>query len=729
MALLPLTTAGDTLGFERATGRLVSLRSHAAPEQEFIAPAPEHPAFVIQYLDEDGRYRQLTSLMAETVEVTGDETRLVACYRRLGGRQVHVIFTVRAEAGNRFSHWGISVENRAGLRITDVQFPFVVASYALEGNRAILWPLVMGELLRNPAPDHLAPDFPYAWQFHPEHGDSLHYPGGTFAQFLAYYNDRAGVYLACDDTAGHVKLIKALHRDPGIRLGVAHAGDWPAAGARTLEYEVLLGTFTGDWYAAAELYRAWALEQHWATPLHRRTDVPAWLLDSPPYITIRPQGILDAGPVHPVEEFLPYEKIIPLLEGVSARVGAPLAAVIMGWERGGSWVYPDCFPPIGGDASVTNFTRLARERGWHVGSFCNGTRWVTAHAWNGYDGEAYFNEQQGERTVCRQPSGALWTEWWDRSWRPSYACCLGVEQTREIARDFVRRLLGWGLESIQFFDQNCGAATFPCFAGDHEHPPAPGCWMNEVMAEMLRQFRAEAAALGETEVIHSTEQPANELALPLFQQCDVRVYPPGYGGTAIPLYHYLYHECIIMQGGMGGGPEPHHLPIRNAYNCVLGIIPGAVLTGDGTLLNRDTFNWAPWEPKVGNNDHSLEVIRTATALRRGPGRDFLVYGRMQAPAEVDEIDTVAWEWNGRVFRVPAVFHAAWTAPDGRFGVVLANWTGRRRRVRLTDPRLGARATAHCSGTTLTRRGIELADGQAVVSVPALGCMLVEGDQP
>jgi len=724
MDLLCLTTVCDILRFECATGRLVSLRSHMAPEQEFIAFAPEHPAFVIQYLDDDGKYRQLTSLTAETVEVVGEETRLIAHYRKLDGREIDVTFTVRAEAGDRFSRWEITVENGAGLRIVDVQFPFIVASYALPGSRALLRPYNMGELIVNPQPEHLAPDFPFAWQFHPDNTDFMHYPGGTFAQLLAYYNDRAGLYLSCDDTAGNVKLIKVLHRDPGIRLGVAHVGDWPD-GARTLEYDVLLGSFTGDWYAAAELYRSWALGQHWAAPLRQRTDVPAWLLDSPPYITVRPQGVLDAGPVCPVEEFLPYEKIIPLLDGVSKRVGAPLVAVIMGWERGGSWVYPDCFPPIGGDESVTNFTRMARERSWHIGSFCNGTRWVTAHAWNGYDGEAYFRAHQGERGVSRMPSGALWEECWDRAWRPSYACCLGARETRGIARDFVRRLLGWGLESIQFFDQNCGAATFPCFAQDHEHPPLPGKWMKEAMARIIGEFHAAADELGEREVIHSTEMPANEFCLPLYQECDVRVQPPGYGGNAVPLYHYLYHECIVMQGGMGGGPEPYHLPIRNAYNCVLGEIPGAVLTSDGTLLNKDTYNWAPWEPKVGNNDHALEVIRTATALRRGPGRDFLVFGRMQTPAEVGEIDTITWEWGSRVFRVPAVFHAAWSAPDGRFGIVLANWTGRRRRVRLADPRLGTAATVHASGAKLTRRRLNLTNGPAAITVPALGCVLVE----
>ena len=112
----------------------------------------------------------------------------------------------------------------------------------------------------------------------------------------------------------------------------------------------------------------------------------------------------------------------------------------------------------------------------------------------------------------------------------------------------------------------------------------------------------------------------------------------------IPLYQYLFHECIIINGMCSVGPEPFSLTIRNALNGVLGEIPGGVMTGDGTLLNRETFNWAAWEPKVGDNDDALEVIRTVTAMRRGPGRDFLVFGRMQRPTTchvvaISHIDT------------------------------------------------------------------------------------------
>ena len=112
---------------------------------------------------------------------------------------------------------------------------------------------------------------------------------------------------------------------------------------------------------------------------------------------MRIQGELDFGPAEPNREFLPYSKIVPLLEKVSKRIDSPLVAVVMSWERPGPWIYPDCFPPAGGDESLSEFTQLARDRGWHVGSFCNGTRWVTQLFWSGYDGEKYFARAKWER--------------------------------------------------------------------------------------------------------------------------------------------------------------------------------------------------------------------------------------------------------------------------------------------------------------------------------------------
>jgi len=164
---------------------------------------------------------------------------------------------------------------------------------------------------------------------------------------------------------------------------------------------------------------------------------------------------------------------------------------------------------------------------------------------------------------------------------------------------------------------------------------------------------------------------------------------------------------------------------REGATRVVEVGPGGVLTGDGRLLNRDTFNWAPWEPPVGNNDDSLAMLRCTTALRRGKAKDFLVFGRMQRPAEATGIKVVHWESEGQVHKIPAVFHAAWQNPQGRFGITLANWTNETQAVSLSDARLGKQIVESISAQDVKTRPRQVNMGKVTVSLPPLSCALVE----
>lgn len=716
---LLLETAVDTLTFDPASGRLISLRSKDQPDVELLTGSATDPAFVLDYLGEDRQYRQLVSHQAASISTTvsqaGPERKVTCVFSQLAGLDVDVTLEALATPQDRLSRWSIRVRNGAGIEIASLQYPFIVV--ASNGGGTLLLPENFGHLRTGAALDQQPNDDPIHWR-----DMYFHYPGFMFAQFLAWYGSSGGVYIACDDTAGHVKILKALKRGTGMRLGIAHVGDWPSAGERTLEYNVVLGSFQGDWYDAADLYRDWTLRQPWATPLPKRADVPAWLLDSPVYITVRPQGYMDHEAMA-IEAFLPYEKCLPALDQIAQKVAAPLAVILMAWERGGPWVYPDCFPPAGGDEAMRRFGETVRARGWHTGSFCNGTRWVLSRS-DGYDGGTFYAQNRGEQTVCRNHDGSLDRENW--GWRDGYRCCMGQAETRRIATDFVRHLLSWGMESIQFFDQNCNASTLPCFAADHGHPPIPGKWMAAAMTDTIRGFQQAAREAGQKGVIQSTENPCNDYCLPLFQQCDVRICAPTSSGPSdfVPIFHYLFHECIVIQGMMSVGPEPYSLPIRTALNGVWGEIPGAVLTGDGTLLNRDTLNWAPWSPKVGSNDDALEMLRVVTAMRRGPGRDFLVLGRMQHPAQVSGVPQVEWKEQGRDHRVPAVVSATWQAPDGRFAVVLANWTNESHAVTVSEPRLGPSATVQVTAREPGTSRMESASSDYAITVPPLSCVLL-----
>ncbi|MFA6112310.1 MAG: hypothetical protein WDA75_26420, partial [Candidatus Latescibacterota bacterium] len=88
------------------------------------------------------------------------------------------------------------------------------------------------------------------------------------------------------------------------------------------------------------------------------------------------------------------------------------------------------------------------------------------------------------------------------------------------------------------------------------------------------------------------------------------------------------------------------------------------------------------------------------------------------------IRTIQWQHGGHDNRIPAVFHAAWTDPTGRFGVVLANWTTEPQEIEIADARLGSTVTLHRSGER-TEPPVNLpGTGPVRVVLPALGCAVL-----
>jgi len=157
--------------------------------------------------------------------------------RDLGGLALDATVTVRGGRGERWAAWSVSVRDRTpgGLRLTHVAFPWI--ALARGPSTAILQPFGAGRLIRGPLLDALEADTPAAFELRPETFDCLHYPGYTFAQFLAAMGPRAGVFVAARDGTGRPKLVKPLATDHGrIRLALAQLGD-----PQTLDTEVVVG--------------------------------------------------------------------------------------------------------------------------------------------------------------------------------------------------------------------------------------------------------------------------------------------------------------------------------------------------------------------------------------------------------------------------------------------------------------------------------------------------------
>lgn len=682
-----LETTNETIIFDQL-GRICSFRVKAAYDQEMIQYI-KAPAIELQYLKDKDIY-QLTADDAKECIVEETENEIRFTYKQIGNRNIDI--ETRAFIEQDTIKMTLEIRNGEKLPVCQIRFPVAISRYQLDGrigSETILRPYHAGQLIEAPSPKMLEADCPYTWMLRPENTNTGHYPGQTFAQFLAYYNDRAGIYAACDDTDGNIKVIKPVHRN-GIRLGFQHVADWREK--QKLGYCIILKGFVGDCYDAADIYREWFEKQTWAKPIKSREDIPQWLLELPFHVIFRIQGEVDAGPAKANDCFLPFEKNIPRLKEISERLESPVLPVIMGWEKNGPWVYPDCFPITGGEDSLKKFRSQLEELKWHLGTYSNGTRWVIGHYWSGYDGRKYLEEEKGRESFCRTLQQQEWKENWDSGWRESFACCIASSVTKGIAAEFQQKMLEYGVDYIQFLDQNVGCASFPCYSDSHGHVPMPDIWMTEEMEIFLNMMKSiEGEKRGE--VVTALEQPCCEFFIPHIHICDVRPIPPGHSEWKkdfFPLYQYLFHEYILLQGTFGKGADPFHMRIKSAWNFVLGNLDGGILGSQGEFVdNLECYPWAVWKKNTGDQEKIIQIIKNLQILRRGSAKEFLAFGRMERPVELHKIPVARWEYENKIYEIPKIFHSFWKAPDGRNAAVFANWTEKEQTVTFSDKRLSS----------------------------------------
>lgn len=732
MELIRLDSKAGMVCLSASDMALVSMRAGFDSGQEFAAQMKNLPTFVIGYFDDKRRYRHISSKSFSKVNIAqstdgGGRQTVTGVFSGLVAFDITVTVTATSCKCSEYVDFGITLDNQSDVQVFQVQYPYVVCRFHLDGEKgsetiALPHGYGSGRIIKNAGDAvfsggwwsrKLRPDSSRTWEISTASGgirQGSHYPGMQYAQFLCYYNDRGGIYIACDDTVANVKLFLPLDAGDCLRMGVSHIGDWPQNGSRTLEYRTRLTFFKGDWYDAADIYRSWFEKTQLYQPIYLRKDMPQWLLKSPVYITIRPVGMIDCGPVEPLSEFLPYEKCIPLLEDIAKKVNAPLCIIMMGWEKRGSWLFPDCFPPAGGEESMKNFVAMARERGWRVGMFGNGNNFCIENTWAHDDsGYALYDKMNVDSFACIEPDGKVWDARWD--WRPGVLMCISQPQTIEMSREYVRHVVEeWGMESLQFMDQNNGAGVFPCYSDKHGHPAAPGKWMQDGITKFMTELRSISAP--GLEVIHSAESGLSEVSLPLFHETELRIYPPEFNNDYIPMYQYLFHDCTVLHAMMGFGPEPYHLALRTAASYIYGTIPGGVLKGDGLLLDLDTGNWAEWVAPVENHDNAMHIMKSCAAMRRSRFASHLVYGKMQRPLENFESGRHIWtDLRGTEQNLASVFQTVWVTQEGEVAAALANWRETPQEVTLSDPRFtnGQKLTLWCADDQLEAYEVAASD--------------------
>lgn len=656
---------GYELLIDAQKGTLESLRSTFGPAHDLLLPGHAAlPAFNVELMDSDSKFTTVNSLQAAEITVRKDgkptEPVISISYRRIAGLDLGASVSIRCPADETLTYWTLALENETDSWIAHVQFPVIQIPFGSPGDgnsSRLLWSFADGALAGPVTPSISAGPWGASQRNTPEIWRYNNYPGEwTSTQLMAYYNDAGGLYVACDDAAGLPKFIGPLLEENGVTLGMGHYPGTRGPGTATLPYNVVLGTFHGDWYAAAEIYRKWASQQPFcSTKLAERKDCPKWIADSPVGIAFPMRGQCDwDGPAKVNPEYTPATNALPYLEKLAASLESPLMPIVFNWERRGPWVQPDAIPPLGGKDAMQKFMVRAKANGWHPVIYGDGLCWVTWQKNTDYNGMSYFHSHGGDRAVARKWDGSFLEDVWP--WRKNYVACVGTEGGREMILGMTRDMAEFGPHVIQQFDQGPGPRA--CYAADHGHPPVPGPWMTKAFTGLV-EADAQAARSANPDTAMSCEGAPPETYLQKFHIWDARV-------RTCPLYSFLYHEYANgHEGFYTNRVSDEALRLSVARALVTGYMVTFTLRNNGLI----EYDWdQPWNSAIPDQKAILEWTRSANHFRAGIARDFLIYGRMLRPWRVSNVSEQDFGWGEE----PLVQSATWRAQDGRIGVVLAN---------------------------------------------------------
>lgn len=651
-------------------GTIESFRMANGAGHELLIPNHGRlPLFIIEFLGESPKFRTISSSEARKVIVTKTETdgveTIVLDYEGISDFGIGARVTVRCPKNEALTYWSLEVDNPTAEWIGHIQFPIIEVPFDCnpteENHSYILSSLYDGVLASPVIPTTVIGSWRQPRYNTPETWRSTNYPRECTAQLLAYYNAFGGLYVACEDPTGVPKLISPIVEKEGVTMGLGHYPGTHGPGKTNLAYNVVLGTFQGDWHNAAEIYRNWASKQPFTTrKIAQRPELPKWLFEPLVGVAFPMRGQGDWDPPATINpEYSPATKALPYLDKLAQAFDSPLMPIVFNWEHAGPWVQPEAFPPVGGEAGMRKFMKDAKAKGWHPVIYGNGLNWVVGQKNTGYDGMEYFQTHGGEAAAIRRADGTIIPS---VGWRTLYQTCVATDASRKMILGMTRGMAELGPDAVQQFDQGVGAVA--CYATDHGHPPVPGPWMSKAFASLLKEDNEIARSVNPM-VTTSSEGAPPEVYLQDFGFWDARF--GGGGSLNCSLFSFIYHEYLPAHAGFylnSVNDEALRASVARAF--VMGYILNFTLRDKGQI----SFEWNHiWDRAIPDQNAILDWAKRATHFRTGVARDFLLFGKMLLPWSVTNVPYRDYGYG----KEPLVQSATWQSQDGRIGVVLANY--------------------------------------------------------
>jgi uncharacterized protein (TIGR03437 family) len=490
------------------------------------------------------------------------------------------------------------------------------------------------------------------------------YPAGQLSmQMAAFYNSDAGLFVASHDSGGNTKSIQ-WWTTPGppktATLRFNHVLPDQPTDAINLPYEVVIGTFNGDWTAAADLYKDWASQQQWVQDAIRKGP-PTWMAD------LGPARLFDDSQRHQLaSSSTSYQPFLQEQSANFSAFGAPSLVTLWGWENLGTFFSGAYFPPNGGWTAFDQMVAVLHQQHnrldllispifvdaatpmWQDSSTRGAASIDLAGKFVPYNILAFIPHT----FMFMDPASSFWHDY---------------------IVDVVGTLAAHGVDAVQLDTWPINA--FPDDYSTGHLPGSGGNWQAQSMLTILHDMRQSIASAG-SQMALSTEEISEPFigSLDFYLNRDLMAENPAADGplryvgvTPIPLFAYVYKPYIQAKVEYWpvlskNNPSSYH---RLAYARALlwGQIP--------------QFTTAPSFSDSWGDQTMLAYIKNVATTRSSYAR-FLRDGSMLPPPgwkpPSTTVQLVADSGGTAIFTgiVDAIQASSWRSPAAETAIVLAN---------------------------------------------------------
>ena len=499
----------------------------------------------------------------------------------------------------------------------------------VQGKGEIIYPYNEGCKVTNMAYRESMP-FKYAEPDYPSRNSFSIFPNMVFAQFIAYIADGVGIYLGMHDEERTTKHIDFCYYNGQIKIFMRSFCDVDYGQDYAMPFDCVLTVFNGEWYAAADIYFQW-FSKHLPSGLQKiveNKNLPVWYEESPLVVVYPLRGEHDVDTTE--NGMYPYKNAMPLLREIAEQTGSKVMALLMHWEGTAPWAPPYVWPPYGGETEFSSFVDALHEKDMYIGLYCSGLGWTQqSKIEKNYNCEEKFENLHIADYICSDSDGKVESVIC-LAQRKGYDFCPSSETVKNLFKEEFSKICKSKIDYVQALDQNHGGGSYFCYSDKHGHIPAPGKWQQIEVNRLLSCIDKNGVLLG-------CESAAAEPFLAQLLFSDNRFELNYYVGTPIPVYAYLYHEyvnnfmgnqiCAMLE------KKESNFTYRLAYAFTAGDMLTVVIDGKGDVLHAWCDYVKPQEKHV-DKDVALSFIKTLNSWRQKGGKNFLHYGKMISPMEL-----------------------------------------------------------------------------------------------